>query len=171
MRVIVAFFLALYPTFALAVECGPQFSDKRIENLMEGISKSTARLRQHGEQLTEEMARTQGGVSFDRLALESDRLHVLVGAAQEIEGRLQTAWLLALIRGQMVDSRDRMTVNKFLSLSLARTDSNRVSQSMTTTLGRMTRAGIAVDAAAARDAVEKVAGTLASCTVPSIPGR
>ena len=94
-------------------------------------------------------------------------------ASQEMEAKLDAAWMLTHIRDQMLDNTDRMIVNRYLSSSLAHagTRANSLSKDMTSDLTRLTRAGIAVDAAAARDAVAKVASALASCTAPSIPGR
>jgi hypothetical protein len=155
-----------------AIECGPVLRPERLLELANGVAQAAAQLLQHDSSLGREAeglwrhASTQA--TLDRIS-KIQRDQDLLGYAHERTARLETdlqyAHVLAGIREVMVDKRDKVVVEKYLSSSafFIKGSAERVLSYVNGIMAKLSRPSLAVDMARLRDSIAGVAEEFASC--------
>lgn len=169
MRTILMLAMAFATFRAGAIECGPSMHVVTLDNYQEAVRAANEKVSGHSTALLTEQVMLQDNASlFDKIQAEIGYLDMAIQAGDRAAATLNTAWILALVRNQMIDKRDREIAARFLSLTLKH--SHEVAQSAfnstNNVLRRLTRPGIAVDVAGLRDAIETVAKDLSKCSPP-----
>jgi hypothetical protein len=172
-------FIALAALTALncmAEECGKRLTDAQIERFIESINVPVNNLSQHTQALLLEEGNLIAAGAFER-ADRVAREQVLISSADQVasyvSNNLDKTLLLAQLKNVMVDQRDRMIVEKILSLiaKSVKDTSQRAHERISQLLSKVTRPGIAVDVAKLRDSLAEINKVFSSCTAPPIRGK
>jgi len=154
-----------------AEECGKRLTDTQIEKIITSIEVVTGNLSRHQEALTKEAGNLSAAGAFDK-ADRSLSEESLISLAQQSAGYVVTsldqALMLSQLKSVMVDQRDKIVVEKFLSTVAARVgkSSQNAHERVGQLLSRITRPGIAVDTAKLRDNLASTTKAFESCTPP-----
>ena len=174
MKFCLAIGLLIVGAKALAIECGPTMRAASLSQMEEAVDSATTKLLQQSIALLEEMGRSANARSdsdlsaFGKISNESDRISNATTAGERVQDTLNTNWILATIRDQMLDARDKARVNAYLSIALANAKrrAESASKSLAATLSTVTRPGIAVDVAKLRDTIDVVIKAFEKCVSP-----
>jgi len=155
-----------------AEECGKRLTDTQIEKIIASIELVTENLSQHQEAILKEAVNLSVASAFDK-ADRSLSEESLISSVQQSAGYVVTsldqALTLSHLKSVMVDQRDKIAVEKFLSIVAARVrkSSQSAHERVSQLLPRISTPGIAVDTAKLRDNLALTTKAFESCTPPA----
>ena len=166
-----ALVVVLVASTCLADECGKWLTESRIEKLEAPIETARANVLQHTQSLNQETKDflDAGSVALaDQALLESERVTGTYDAVDVVVKNLDQALLLAQLKDEMIDSRDRVFVEKYLSLTAAHAGrvSRLAQERINQYLIRVTRPGVVLDVSKLRDSVSDTLKALENCSLP-----
>lgn len=154
MKWIIAAALTLSGATAFAVECGPLVQHDRLNQLESSVQEIGINLIQHHDTLQSEIdgllryAQTQSTINeIDRNQRDQSIVAGVLDAGERVGTALNAASMLAGIRDTMMDKRDTVIVERFLSLRISyikRTAENQL-RYVNKILTKLSRPGLAVD--------------------------
>ncbi len=151
-------------TPAQAAGCGQTLGAENLAHLIKPITASEKNLNDHVHTLADEM-RPLTGVAFDRAEVEFNHMRMALDSATHLRSKLLLIRNLVIIRDQMLDRRDRLLLESYLSVyaNEARSVSRIEYEAATGLLGKLSRPGFAVEVGQYRDAASAAANALQSC--------
>ena len=169
----IVWLVAIYVSAVHAVECGPFVQVQKLDQLQSSVRFANGLLTQHRESLQREVSGLLGYAPTQATLNEVDRINreddLLKSAdASVVEMALQNASILAAVRDVMVDQRDRVIVEKYLSISVFGT--KRLAEIklryLNQILAKISRPGVAIDVSRLRDEVGAIASEFEKCESP-----
>ncbi len=166
-----ALVVMLAASTCLADECGKWLTASRIEKLEAPIEAARANVLQHMQSLNQETKNLldAGAVAqADRVQLEQNQVLSSYDGVDGVVKYLDQALLLTQVKDVMIDSRDRVFVEAFLSSTAvsaakaSRLAQERVNQSLV----RIARPGVVLDVSKLRDSVSNALKALENCSLP-----
>ena len=152
--------LVLISPTCVAEECGKSLTTSQIEKLRSSIATSQKNILQHMESLTKELT--------NQALNQRDIGNQVYEEAQGVLVPLEQGLLLTQIKNAMIDSRDRETVERFLSIIAVHTAiaSSRAQEKINRLSTSISRPAVALDVSRLRDSVNDVSQALENCTRP-----
>ena len=146
-----------------------------ISQLRHSIKTANEALFPHRVRLLEENNRlltaksSEQELEFGKKSLDISRLEGANNAGSQVQDALGVAWLLASLRDDMRDGKDKALLNEQLShyLADARNSAERAHPYVSSLFAESTTPGVAVDIGKLRDAVGVVIADLRQCTPPA----
>lgn len=180
MKWLFAAWLVLVVSVVHAVECGPLVMDSKVKSLEKSLTDAIEVLDQHNNLLLNEASRllasTPSEASLnqaEKINLEVDLLVNSRSAGAIIQARLDAVSTLVSIRDSMVDKRDKMIVELYLSAVTVHTKNMAeiAYRQANASLTRMSRPGVAIDVSKLRDTIGTVLREFQRCESPKLPSR
>ena len=176
MRAMLALWMMICATSAIAVECGPKTSAKSLEAHLERIDRLRENVDIHIETLQKQVETSIQSVQNDSAISKVDRLQnqldVLVSAdlaGERLSSVLMTPLAIARIRDVMLDTRDIKTVDNYLSLSLPHIHAiaGISHRAINRSFAKIMLPAALHDVSRLRDAIGEIAATYEECTKPN----
>ena len=178
MKWLIAAWLVLIVPAVHAVECGPLIQTDRVNQLHRAVQVLGMGLFPHIDSLQNEIdgllrySPTKATVEeVGRISIEQDFLIQANLSGENVETAVNAALVLATVRDFMVDKRDRVVVESYLSISASyvRSIAEIRTRYLNQLLTKMSRPGLAIDVSKLRDAIGMVLGEFQKCESPRVP--
>ena len=160
-KTVIALTILMVSTLATAIECGRSVRLADVKDLMDALIKAEDGLQSHSASLRTEPGNSVANEHYERV------LYVRT-ISGDLTNDLSRIMLLIAIRDEMVDKRDRRTVEKLLSRSARHTAQTGLASRdrLDFVLTKITRASLASDISRIRDQAVRTHIAFEKCTAP-----
>jgi hypothetical protein len=150
--------LAIGHSGVYGANCGQTVSADQIENLSAPLLQGRDNLMRHSEALLAEMKMLVGQSGFDNVVDEQTSVDQMLTYIEGVREGIDRMALLVVIRGSMIDKRDRIAVEDYLAIEVVSTAkiTGHAQAALARVLTRVSRPVIAVDGARLRDTLTSV---------------